>query len=166
VVTSLLAFARPLQLAPRPVAVRDLFDRALLLAKQELQGKSVALRRTEPPDIGPVQADIDLMSQVLLGLLANAAEAVPPGGEVTPAARPAERGIELAVADSGPGVPRELRERIFEPFFTTRARGTGLGLAVARQIVEAHHGRIAVGERAGGGACFTIHLPASRAIVV
>src|SRR5437773_1663246 len=89
------------------------------------------------------------------------AEAAPSGGEVALAAAAADGGVEIAVADSGPGVPPELRARIFEPFFTTRPRGTGLGLAVARQIVEAHGGRIEVGERTGGGARFTLCLPAA-----
>src|SRR5207237_1396118 len=106
-------------------------------------------------------ADGDLICQVLLGLLANAAEAAPSGGEVALAAAAADGGVEIAVADSGPGVPPELRARIFEPFFTTRPRGTGLGLAVARQIVEAHGGRIEVGERTGGGARFTLRPPAA-----
>jgi two-component system NtrC family sensor kinase len=159
VVTSLLAFARPLQLAPHPVPVHHLFDRALLLAQHELALKHVALRRQEQPGLPVVHADTDLISQVLLGLLANAVEAVPPHGEVSLEARVVEGGVELDVADSGPGVPCELRARIFEPFFTTRSRGTGLGLAVARQIVDAHRGRIEVGERAGGGARFTVFLP-------
>src|SRR5437667_148346 len=73
----------------------------------------------------------------------------------------AQGAVEIAVADSGPGVPAELRARIFEPFFTTRPHGTGLGLAVARHIVEAHGGRIEVGERTGGGARFTLRLPAA-----
>jgi signal transduction histidine kinase len=166
VVTSLLAFARPLQLAPHPVPVRHLFDRALLLAQQELTAKHVVLRRQEPPGLPVVQADTDLMSQVLLGLLANAAEAVPPHGEVSLEARAVDGGVELAIGDSGPGVPRELRARIFEPFFTTRSRGTGLGLAVARQIVEAHRGRIEVGECAGGGARFTVYLPVAGDAVI
>src|SRR5881397_245847 len=146
VVNSLLAFARPLRVDARPVSVHELFDRALLLVREELQGKALRVRRDEPATLPELRADGDLICQVLLGLLADAA---------------ADGTVEIAVADSGPGVPPELRARIFEPFFTTRPRGTGLGLAVARQIVEAHGGRIEVGERTGGGARFTLRLPAA-----
>jgi two-component system sensor histidine kinase HydH len=163
VVSSLLAFARPLHVQPGAVAVRELLDRALLLARDDLAAKQVRVQRSEAADLPPVNVDPDLMSQVLLGLLANATEAVPPGGEVTLQARPVDGAVEIDVADSGPGVPVELRERIFEPFFTTRPKGTGLGLAIARQIVEAHVGKIEVGDRMGGGARFTLRLPAARA---
>src|SRR5262249_7065350 len=126
-------------------------------------GKAVRLERHEDAHLPRLQVDPDLLVQVLLGLLSNAAAAVPVGGEVALEARAAEGGVEIAVIDSGPGVPEDLRGRVFEPCFTTRDKGTGLGLAVARQIVEAHSGRIAVGERAGGGACFSIRLPAAPA---
>jgi two-component system sensor histidine kinase HydH len=165
VVTSLLGFARPLQVQPGAVAVRDLLDRALLLAREELAAKQVHVQRSEAADLPPVTADPDLMSQVLLGLLANASEAVPVGGEVTVQARAVGAAVEIDVADSGPGIPAELRERIFEPFFTTRTRGTGLGLAIARQIVTAHVGTIEVGERTGGGARFTVRLPAAQGVL-
>ena len=161
VVDSLLAFARPLRVEARPVSVHQLFDRALLLAREELDGKALRVRRDEPAALPEVRADGDLICQVLLGLLANAAEAAPSGGEVALAAAAADGTVEIVVADSGPGVPAELRARIFEPFFTTRPHGTGLGLAVARHIVEAHGGRIEVGERTGGGARFTLRLPAA-----
>ena len=159
VVSSLLAFARPLQIRAAPIAVHDLFDRALGLAESELATKALRVRRDDAAALPAVRADADLICQVLLGLLANAAEATPRGGEVALAAAAADGVVELAVADSGPGVPPDLRARIFEPFFTTRPRGTGLGLAVARHIVEAHGGRIDVGERAAGGARFTVRLP-------
>jgi signal transduction histidine kinase len=161
VISSLLAFARPLRVSPRTVTVHDLFDSALLLARQELDGKRVRVYRREPGDLPPLVVDPDLVSQVLLGLLANAAEVMNGGGEVSLEARAADGMVEIAVADSGPGVPEELRARIFEPFFTTRNRGTGLGLAIARQIVEAHGGKIDVGERQGGGARFAVRLPAA-----
>lgn len=159
VVNALLAFARPVTVAPRPTAIRAVCDRALLLAQDELEAKSVRVVRGATSD-AVVQADPDLLCQVLIGLLSNAADAAGTGGDVALDARVVDGAVELAVADSGPGIPPELRERVFEPFFTTRARGTGLGLAVARQIVEAHGGSIRVGDRAGGGACFTVLVPA------
>jgi two-component system sensor histidine kinase HydH len=161
VITSLLAFARPLQLAPRAVTVAELFDRALLLASEHLAASRVHVGCDTPARLPAVRADPDLVCQVLLGLLTNAAEAAPVGGEIRLEACAAEGAVELAVADTGPGVAPELRERVFEPFFTTRPRGTGLGLAVARQIVEAHGGTIAVRERTGGGARFVVRLPAA-----
>ena len=162
IVNSLLAFARPLHVEPRSVSPGELFDRAVLLATEELTAKHIRLARDESAALPAAWADPDLLCQVLLGLLANAAEAVPAGGEITLGARMSDGAVELAVDDSGPGVPQELRERIFEPFFTTRPRGTGLGLAVAKEIVEAHGGHIGVGERPGGGARFTVRLPVAR----
>jgi signal transduction histidine kinase len=159
VVSSLLSFARPPRLAARPVTVASLFDQAVLLARQELEAKEIRVVRREAGVLPPVQADSDLIVQVLLGLLSNAADAVPRGGVVQLDAHAAHGEIEIGVADSGPGIPEPLRARVFEPFFTTRDKGTGLGLAVARQIVEAHAGRIDVGEQPGGGALFRISLP-------
>jgi two-component system, NtrC family, sensor histidine kinase HydH len=163
VVTSLLAFARPLQLETRPTAIREVVARAVTLAGATLASKRVQLEREEATELPTVMADGDLVCQVLVGLLANAADATPAGGRVVVRARATNGTVELAVADNGHGVAPELRRRVFEPFFTTRPNGTGLGLAVARQIVEAHGGRIDVADAPGGGACFTVRLPAEAA---
>jgi two-component system sensor histidine kinase HydH len=159
VVGALLAYARPLQLQRRPVALGDVVTRAVDLVSGELATRGVVIRREQSPPLPTVQADGDLVCQVLLGLLTNAAEAAPAGGEITVRARTQNGAVEVAVADNGPGIAPELRGRVFEPFFTTRPHGTGLGLAVARQIVEAHGGRIEVSDRPGGGARFTLALP-------
>jgi two-component system sensor histidine kinase HydH len=159
VVASLLAFARPLRVEARPTPLDDVVARAVALAEGELATHTVRLRREPSAPLPTVQVDGDLVCQVLVGLLSNAAQATPPGGEVTVRTGTVGDAVELSVADDGPGIAPELRERIFEPFFTTRPEGTGLGLAVARQIVEAHGGRISAGAAPSGGACFTVHLP-------
>ncbi len=103
------------------------------------------------------------MRQVLLNVLRNACQASPEDRPVE--ARVALDGGRLlfVVRDSGPGIPAGDQERIFAPFYTTRAQGTGLGLGVARRIVEMHGGTIAAGNRPGGGARFEIRVPAAAA---
>jgi len=161
VISSLLGFARPPRVELRPVALQSLVEQAVLLAGDEMKHRIrlVVSVDSDTVDVAPLRADPDLLSQVLLGLLDNAAQAVADGGRVELSARADAHGVAISVADSGPGVPVALRERIFEPFFTTRARGTGLGLAVAQQIVEAHGGTLAVDESPLGGARFTLLLP-------
>jgi len=109
-----------------------------------------------------VEADRGQLDQVLMNLVVNAADAMPAGGSLRIAARAAAPGwAELAVADTGYGIPEEIRVRIFEPFFTTKGaeRGTGLGLAVVHGIVEEHGGRVELESEEGAGTTFRIILP-------
>jgi signal transduction histidine kinase len=162
VVNSLLAYARPLQPALRAVEVGALLDRTLLLAREDLAARRIDVRRRVADGLPALHGDADLLSQVLLGLLANAAEAMPAGGSITLDVECKGDALVLSVDDSGPGIAPELRAKVFEPFFTTRPRGTGLGLAIARQIVQAHGGYMEVGAAPAGGARFAITLPAAR----
>ncbi len=104
------------------------------------------------------------LCQMLLNLLLNAFQAMEDrGGVVTVEAEADGDWARFRVSDNGPGIPAAIRDRIFQPFFTTKeaGRGTGLGLAIVQQVVESHGGVIAVEEAPGGGARFTIHLPAA-----
>jgi two-component system sensor histidine kinase KdpD len=119
-----------------------------------------------PEDLPPVLIDWVEIDQVLSNLVENAAKYSPPGTEVRIAARPIAREIEVQVADRGPGIPREALPHLFTPFFRVLGRdrmkgpqGSGLGLAVARGLIEAHGGRLGVQNRRGGGAIFTFTLP-------
>jgi two-component system sensor histidine kinase HydH len=158
-ISALLAFARPVQISPAEVTIAELFERAVSVTAPEISAKHIRVNRHAGAELGAVRVDPDLMGQVFVGLVANAVAAVEPGGEVSLDAKSNGANVELAVADSGPGVPPELRRRVFEPFFTTRAEGVGLGLAIARQIVEAHGGVIDVDSSASGGARFWVRLP-------
>ncbi|HVJ20487.1 MAG TPA: ATP-binding protein, partial [Polyangiaceae bacterium] len=96
-----------------------------------------------------------------LNLVLNAADAVPAGGRVRVTAKPHARGVELSVDDNGPGVAPEVRDRLFEPFVTTKdvGKGTGLGLAVCRGLIEAVGGTISLDVIHAPGARFVIELP-------
>ncbi|MGE5850983.1 MAG: ATP-binding protein, partial [Candidatus Methylomirabilota bacterium] len=107
-----------------------------------------------------LQVDGHQMQQVVLNLLTNAVDAMPAGGQLRIETGTDGDAAFLRIADSGPGISLESRDRIFEPFFTTKVGGgTGLGLAICRQIIETHKGRIEVTDTPGGGATFTVRLP-------
>lgn len=166
VITALLAFARPLKLDRRPTSVAAVLERATQLVARDLAGKQLDLHVHRPDDALVVEADADLATQALVDLLLNAAAVSPHGAKVEVDTRVDAGAVTIAVVDQGPGVPAELRERIFEPFFTTKPEGTGLGLAVARQIAAAHGGRLFVETAASGGSRFTLVLPRDGAALV
>jgi len=89
----------------------------------------------------------------------NAHEATPPGGPLSVAVMHEGEPVTVTVADGGPGIPPELREKIFEPFFTTKQRGSGLGLAISAAVAQAHGARLHVANRPEGGATFTVEFP-------
>ena len=132
------------------------------------------VRRTLPPgvrleypggELPQVRVHRGQLAQVLHNLLRNAVDAVSPQGQVRLTTAVRDNHVEVRVADSGPGVPAQLRQRIFEPFFTTKdvGQGSGLGLAICRQIVEEHHGgTLALDEQVERGACFVVRLPLAR----
>jgi signal transduction histidine kinase len=104
------------------------------------------------------------IKQAALNLVRNAMQAMPGGGRLTISTDVVAGGaVTLAVDDTGPGIPGELRCQIFEPFFTSKPGGTGLGLPLATHIVRDHDGEIDFGPAPGGGTRFTITLPPSRA---
>ena len=112
---------------------------------------------------GEVVMDADRMAQVVYNIAANARDAMPDGGTFTVTTRRAGERVELRFSDTGPGIPEELRDRIFEPFFTYGKReGAGLGLAIARRIVEEHGGELWVEGREGEGATFVVALLAEN----
>jgi signal transduction histidine kinase len=113
------------------------------------------------PERQTILADRDMLRRALLNLMLNALDAMPDGGTITVTSTVTGRGVELEVADTGPGLSDEARQRAFEPFFTTKCRGTGLGLAIVHRIVEAHGGCVTAMNCPEGGAAFTLCIPQS-----
>jgi len=137
------------------VLLNDLIE----LNDWEIRHKQVNVIRKLPPDDVVIRSDPAAVRHVLQCLLQNALEAVDAAGEITLAPAVEEDGIRIIVADSGPGIAPADQERIFEALFTTQSGHAGLGLAVARSIVEKLGGELTVDGRPGKGAAFTLYLP-------
>jgi signal transduction histidine kinase len=106
-----------------------------------------------------IAADGDMLRRAVLNLALNALDAMPEGGEILITACQTLKGLEIEVADNGPGIPDTIVDRLFEPFFTTKSSGTGLGLAIVERIASAHGGRAIAANCADGGAAFTLVIP-------
>jgi signal transduction histidine kinase len=147
---------------PEPVELERLVDDAAALLRHELKGR-VELVKDLQAD-GPLLGEPGPLTQVLMNLFKNAAQAIDGPGTIRISSRRAEGGVEIKVADSGRGMPPEALSKIFEPFFTTKAvgEGTGLGLAIVHGIVEKHGGRIGVSSGPGAGTELTVFLPDER----
>ena len=118
--------------------------------------------KLDVPPFQVLRADREMLRRAVLNLALNALDAMPDGGTLTVGSTVTPAGLELSVADSGPGLPAEIVSRVFEPFFTTKQGGTGLGLAIVSRIAEVHGGSVAAGNAgAPGGAVFTLRFPQS-----
>ena len=157
--------ARPSSLQLESVDLRELLDAALEQYSLRLEEAGVQVRRRYEESMPPAEIDIARLRSVFYNLIQNAVQAMPAGGLLYATVR-AEAGMaELEIRDTGQGMTEEAMERIFEPYFTTRERegGVGLGLALAKEAVEAHGGSLTARSRPGSGAAFNIRLPLMRA---
>ncbi|HEX9372785.1 MAG TPA: ATP-binding protein [Roseiflexaceae bacterium] len=162
----LLTFARRQEHRRALADVIDAIDETLTLVEIDLRKAHIEIvRRIEP--VPPTVCDLGHLSQVVLNLITNARDAMKPhGGTLTIGLRERRGMIELSVADTGSGIPAELRDKIFEPFVTTKGAlggsqtpGTGLGLSVSYGIVQEHGGTIEVDSAPGRGTTMTVRLP-------
>jgi two-component system, NtrC family, sensor kinase len=161
IVKGLLDFARQTPPQTETLALGDLVEKVLELVRHQPSFRAIQVSTALDPELPSVHADRDQLRQVILNLVLNAAEAMPEGGALTLTSRRGPAGtVEIVVADTGPGIPEEVRDRIFEPFFTTKKAGTGLGLAIVYGIMEQHRGAIRVESAPGRGTMMTISLPA------
>jgi signal transduction histidine kinase len=147
------------ELHPVRTNINELVDEVVDFYFPQAHSHSITLRHTLHQSPLFCKVDAAAMKQVILNLFINAQQAIGSGGELM--VRTVESGPNAAivVSDTGPGIPPDKLPRLFQPFFSSRPDGTGLGLATAKRIVEAHGGKITVASEPGKGTAFTIELP-------
>ena len=169
IVKNLMTFARPTSMNREPADLNAIIDRCVRLVQHQLKLVNVELHLALSLDLPHVRCDCGQIEQVILALVMNAIDAMPNGGNLTLCSRKSKdpARVQVEVRDDGVGMPPEVLANMFEPFFTTkeRGRGLGLGLAISRNIVERHGGKIEVASEAGRGTAFTITLPLQSKIV-
>jgi signal transduction histidine kinase len=160
---SLLDVARPFQPRFAPVDVNAMVEDLLPLFAERCAAASIRVERGLAPALPPLTGDRAFLEQALSSVIENALDALHASGTLTVKTatdtldgRPA---VSVVVSDDGEGIPEAARAQIFQPFFTTRTRGTGLGLAVTRKVVEAHGGRVDLASTPGVGTQVRIVLP-------
>jgi signal transduction histidine kinase len=159
ILTDLLETARP---HPPQICRSNLnttVEHTVMLARQQVLSRPITIELQGAPDLLEVEHDSDQIHQVLLNLLLNAVQAIEGAGTVRVEIGSREGYASVVVSDTGRGIPPQHLSNIFRPFFTTKGNGTGLGLSLARRIVEEHHGRIEVSSVVGKGSKFEVLLP-------
>ena len=175
-VVEMLDYVRPVRLERGRTAIAQVLHTAVSMAESKARRGDVEVELAVPDDLPAIQGDEYQLCQVFTNLVINAFEAMNGQGRIRISAwagtveqEHTQRGDGLAsvpmliveIADDGPGIPDELKDRVFNAFFTTKAQGSGLGLAIVRKIIDAHDGRIDVTSSSGQGTRFTVTLPVS-----
>jgi signal transduction histidine kinase len=161
-ISQFLGFAKPFQLETAPCRAETIVERTFALCEPRAEAKRVTLAKEiaeAPPDM---EADANMLVQVIVNIVNNAIDAVSHGGQVTVAARHDGPDMVFDVTDNGPGIHLKPGEDLFKPFFSKKEGGTGLGLAICHRIVTAHAGSITYGNREEGGASFAVRIPTQR----
>ena len=159
ILSDLLETARPKQPNFCLADLNATAEHAVMFAQQHVVSKPIEIELVGLPAMPPVQHDTGQIHQVLLNLLLNAIQAIDGPGHIRVEVGGADDCATVSVIDSGKGIAAEHLPNIFRPFFTTKGQGTGLGLSLAKRIIEDHGGRIEVSSAVGRGTIFTIYLP-------
>lgn len=159
IVGNILMFARPIAPSLESVIPGELMDDVLRYARFHIEQKELRLDRSDRTEGARCLGDVELLKQVFLNLLLNATQAVETGARVAFTASGARRHVVFTVEDDGPGMDADTRARVFDPFYTTKRRGTGLGLTICHNIVQAHQGAIDCESEQGKGTRFTVRIP-------
>src|SRR5881409_467603 len=163
IISHLRTFGRAAPVSREPISLRQVIERALSLMREQLRLREIEVALHLGPEEPVVVGNPIQLEQVFINLLTNARDAVAdsPRKAIRISSSVGVAEVEVAFADTGPGIPPGLERRIFDPFFTTKdvGKGTGLGLSITYGIVKEHGGTISVVSRPGEGATFLIHLP-------
>ncbi len=158
-----MGFARKKDIAHKNVDINSVLDETHDFLNKKAMFKNIALMKELQPDLPSIITDGAQLEQVFINIVNNAIDAINKDGVIRLITKAQDGGVLIAIADTGPGMPKEIQKKIFNPFFTTKpvGKGTGLGLSTSYGIVEKLGGQLKVESEVGKGTTFYITLPPS-----
>jgi signal transduction histidine kinase len=159
VVRTFLDFNRPVEMVPQDVDLTEVVAEIVHLLEPEAERGAIRIRYARPSTAVVVNGDSGLLRQAVMNVAVNAIEAMAGGGSLTFEIAPSPETCTLAIADTGPGIPPESREKIFQLYYTTKPHGSGIGLAMTFRAVQLHGGTIEIASEVGRGTTFRLILP-------
>jgi signal transduction histidine kinase len=158
IINDLLEYSKEIRLELTQTDAKSITRDALLSTRVPGRIHVVDSTMKEPK----IELDVDKTRRVLVNLIRNAVDAMPRGGTLRITSRKSNGNLELSITDTGVGMTKETEEKLWSPLHTTKAKGIGLGLPIAKRLVEAHTGSISVETKLGKGSTFTVTLPLKR----
>jgi two-component system, NtrC family, sensor histidine kinase HydH len=159
IITDFLNFAKPKEPNLFPCRIDEIIAKNIQFLSSQIEGGGYFIQTRYDPRLPKIRADADMLYQAFLNILINAMQAMPEGGNIDINVKSMDNNIWIAFEDAGCGVSQEVVEKIWDPFFTTKDKGTGLGLVIVKNIIEAHSGQIRLDNRSEGGTRVSIRLP-------
>jgi two-component system sensor histidine kinase HydH len=162
IITDFLNFARPREPIFQPCRLEEVMEKNLQALGPQIEARHYTVVKDFHPGLPIIQADADMLYQAFLNLLINAMQAMPDGGDIRIRITPSEDHLTIQILDQGPGILEDIMDKIWDPFFTNKKIGTGLGLGMVRNIIEAHGGSVTIANGPEAGAEATIRLPIAQ----
>ena len=159
IITDFLNYARPKTPNRSPCQIDQLIIKSIRFLEQQIKNNQYVINTTLQNDLPDIMVDADMIYQALLNLFINGMQAMPDGGRIEVTVESGDDFVWLYIEDDGDGVPPAVMEKIWDPFFTTKEKGTGLGLGIVKNIIEAHNGMIRIDNRPDNGARVAIKFP-------
>ena len=164
IITDFLNFAKPKNPNLMNCNVEAVLEKNINFLASHIEEEGYTVAKHYDNNIPEITADSDMLYQAFLNILINAMQAMPEGGKIHVAIQSTDNTVKIFFEDDGEGIPQNLMEKIWDPFFTTKAKGTGLGLGIVKNIIESHNGGIQISARPGAGARVKVELPVKQGV--
>ena len=162
IITDFLNFAKPKSPNLSACYIEDILEKNITFLTSQIKQEGYTIEKHYDENLPEIVADTDMLYQAFLNILINAMQAMPGGGVIHVNIHSANHSVTIVIEDEGEGIAEDLIEKIWDPFFTTKAKGTGLGLGIVKNIIESHEGSISIINKPDTGSRVTISLPVNQ----